>query len=129
MEQRSAKVAFGVLLVASGTVLNLLGIGAREFFTYNSVGQYLVYCGFLLLGIILLKEVTGRKKQIDERMMYVGYRASYIALLSVMVLGFLLMIFDGITPIQEPLHLVISYFICAVLLVYVVAYNLLLLRH
>lgn len=119
------KYAFAAFLILLGVTFKILGIGNRDFFSFNSVAFYLIYIGFLMLAIVTLTNFLKKDKIIDERMEKIGYKA-YRTTFSVMFLAaFALMIYDGIKTVQVDLSNFVSYTVCFVLLVYVISYKLL----
>jgi len=121
-KQLIPRYLFGAGLLVIGIVLNMLGIG-DEFFSYESVGNYLIFVGLLILFISTIFYVTKKKKVIDERMEKIGYKASRITFSIILLVAFLIMIIDGINKISIPYQLFMSYFICGILLVYIITYK------
>ncbi|MCX6710511.1 MAG: hypothetical protein NTZ02_00290 [Candidatus Woesearchaeota archaeon] len=119
----SGKLAFAILLIALGLVFNALKIGMNEFFSYNSVGNYLIYCGALIVFITSIRFFRTGEKLVDERAEKIGYYATRWTLSAAFLLGFILMIYDGIKPVSIRLSEFISYSICAVLLIYIICYR------
>ena len=119
------RMGFGGLLIVVGLLFNYFGIGQSEFFSYNSVGGYLIFCGVLILAIAFMFSFSKKKKIIDERMEKIGYMASRMTFSITFILAFIVMIYDGISPITVSLGNFLAYSICVMLLVYLVSYKIL----
>ena len=59
-------------------------------------------------------------------MLFVASKASRITFLAVITFAFIVMITDGITPLQVSYSMFMSYLICGMMLVYFVSYKILL---
>jgi len=93
------------------------------------VGNFLVYIGFVILLIILVRQISGKKKKTDERMEFVAAKASRIAMIFMILGAFAVMVLDGIQPITLPYYLFAGYSVCAILLVYMISYYVLMRRY
>jgi hypothetical protein len=120
-----SKYIFALVIILSGLILNFFKIGMNEMFSYSSVGNYLIYCGILLTFIVSITSFFKRDKIIDERAEKIGYKATAYVWWILFLGGFLLIIFDGIYHFQVSLGLFVSYTICLLLIVYVIAYKIL----
>ncbi len=118
------KYSFGVLIILIGILLNYLNLG-QDFFSYKSVGNYLIAVGFLILFISTIFYITKKKKIIDERMEKIGYQSSRITFSFVFLIAFIIMIYDGIKEITISYQIFMSYFICITLIIYIVTYRIL----
>lgn len=119
------RMGFGGLLILVGLLLNYFGLGKSEFFSYSSVGGYLIFCGILILAIAFMFSFSKKKKIIDERMEKIGHMASRITFSVTFILAFILMIIDGISPIIVSLSDFLAYSICVMLIIYFVSYKIL----
>lgn len=130
MENKTrVQIMYGVALICivAGLLFNYFNIGSPNFQIYGSVGNWLVYIGFVGVIIATVKLLI-RKKQnkSDERMEFVATKALRITFLIFILGAFLIMILDGIKTITTPYHLFMSYLICVLLVIYLVVYKLLL---
>ncbi|MFH1394387.1 MAG: DUF2178 domain-containing protein [Candidatus Micrarchaeota archaeon] len=119
------KLGFGLIAIVLGLALNILGVGRTDFL-FDSVGNWLMYIGFMTLVIVLLRKIVAKKKVVDERMEYVSAKAMRITFLALILISFVLMIVDGISPITMPYYMFLSYLICALLIVLLLSYKILL---
>ena len=112
-----------ILVIVAGIVLSQLGIG-EEFLGFTSVGQWLIFVGFIGLTINILQEIRNKKKKIvDERMELINYKASRITFIALIVGAFIIMIIDGINPIEVPYSLFMSYLLAFLMFIYFIAYK------
>jgi uncharacterized membrane protein len=119
------KYAFALLAVIIGLVFNYLNIG-REFLGFKSVGLWLVWIGFLMIGVISMGLIFNKKRIIDERMELIALKSSRITFVSFIIVAFVVMIIDGIKPITLPYSLFMSYLICFTVFVNFASYYILL---
>ncbi len=117
-----AKFIFAGILIISGILLNYFNLGKVEFFSYNSVGSYLIFCGFIVLITSIMIIFTKKNKIYDERNEKISIRAMSWVWFFLFFGGFIIMIIDGISPINIRISEFISYSICALLLIYSVFY-------
>jgi uncharacterized membrane protein len=120
------RYAFGLISLAVGLILNALNIGKDTFLSFGSVGDYLIYIGIIAFIIMLVRSFYPKKRIVDERMLSVAAKANRIVFLAVIFGAFVIMIIDGIRPITMRYSFFMSAFVCAILLVYVVSYKILL---
>lgn len=127
--QNILKYAFAVAVIFTGIVFQSNNIGTQNFQFYGSVGNWLISIGFIMLLVVTVRNFRKTKKVVDERMRYIADKANRITLSATFLLAFLIMIADGIHQITMPYHVFMSYFICAVLLIYIGSYKILLWRN
>lgn len=124
------KYAFGIGLIAIGVLFESFGLGYESFSPFGSVGLFLIFIGF---GVVLLATIQliwkPRNKIVDERMEFVAAKAMRVTFVVLVITGFVLIIVDGIARITLPVHLLMSYIVCLLLVAYVIAYNILLKYH
>lgn len=120
------KCAFAGLLLVAGLGLNIAKVGKVEFIGYNSVGNYLLFCGLLLFAVITLRSLKKNKAKPDEREMFIASKANRITFVFILLIAFVIMIVDGINPIGVKYSLFMGYFVCAILLFYFASYRILL---
>ncbi|RLG19832.1 hypothetical protein DRN67_01605 [Candidatus Micrarchaeota archaeon] len=127
--KRIMQYLFCVALVLAGIIFNHYGVGSGEFMAYGSVGNWLIYIGFVGFAVTTLQMLSRKKRRIDERMEFVAAKAMRITYLALIIAAFIIIILDGIQPITIPYHLFMSYLVCGLLLIYFVAYHYLLRRY
>jgi len=121
------KYAFGVGLIVIGLLFESFGLGYESYSPFGSVGSFLIFIGFGVLLLATIKLIwKPRKKIVDERMEFVAAKAMRVAFVVFVIAAFILIIIDGITPITMPVHLLVSYVVCLLLVAYVIAYTILL---
>jgi uncharacterized membrane protein len=116
------RYGFALVAIIAGILLNYFGLG-KEFFAYNSVGNYLISVGFLFLFLTTLFYMTKKEKIVDERMEKIAYKASRITFSFMIFSAFVLMLWDGIEKITLSYQMFMSYSICLILIVYLVVYK------
>ena len=119
------RYGFALIVIIAGIILNYYNVN-KEFLGFGSVGNWLAYVGFLMLIIITLQLVFNKKRVIDERMQFVATKASRITYVFIILAAFIIMVIDGIKTITIPYSYFMSYFICGIILVYLVSYKILL---
>ena len=125
----TSKFAFALTLILTGLVLNNVGLGVGNFGTFDSVGTYLIYIGFVGLLLTGLAAAWVKDNVIDERMQFVATKAMKLTFVFLVAVAFVIMIADGIEPITMPYHLFMSYFVSGLLAFYFIAYRILLRRY
>jgi uncharacterized membrane protein len=116
-----------VALIVAGLILNYYGLGSdRPEYTFGSVGNWLIYIGFVGILIATIKTVFRKERKIDERMQFIGAKAQGISFIVFILGAFVIMLADGIKTITLPYHLFMSYLVCVMLIVYFAAYKILL---
>jgi len=128
-EKTILRYGFAAALIILGLLFNHYGFGSGDFELFGSVGNFLVYIGFVILLIILVRQISGKKKKTDERMEFVAAKASRIAMIFMILGAFAVMVLDGIQPITLPYYLFAGYSVCAILLVYMISYYVLMRRY
>ena len=118
------RYAMSAGMIVAGLALNYLGIGASASgFIFGSVGNWLIYIGAVSAFVSAFAFFRKKGRMVDERMEKIGYKAHRLSISAFLLLAFLLMVVDGISPIALPYYLFISYMICAYLVLYFVAYK------
>ena len=62
------RIVFITVLIVSGALLNQFNVGTNELFGYSTVGNYLIFIGFVMVLVTTITYFTKREKIIDERM-------------------------------------------------------------
>jgi L-asparagine transporter-like permease len=119
------RIIFIAILMALGITLNLYNIGSNEFFGQSTVGNYLIYIGFVMILVTSLNYFRKREKIIDERIEMLRYKAGTLTFMAFIFVAFAIIVLDGIQPITMRYSLFISYLVCAILVFYVIAYKVL----
>ncbi len=119
------RYSFATLLIISGIVLSYFNLG-KEFLGFSSVGLWLIYVGFVMLTIITLQMLFKKKRIVDERMEFIAAKASRITFMGIILFAFIIMIIDGIKPMEFAYSYFMSYFICGIVLLYAISYRILL---
>lgn len=117
------RYGFALITIIAGILINYLNLGT-EFFAYGSVGNYLISIGFIFLFITTLFYISRKEKVVDERMEKIGYKASRVTFLFMVIGAFAIMLWDGIEKITIPYQISMTYFICVLLIIYFIAYKL-----
>jgi len=119
------RVVFIAVLIISGLLLNFYNIGKNELFGYSTVGNYLIFIGFVMILATAMIYFTKREKIVDERIEMLRYKAGTLTFTVFIFVAFALIIWDGINPITMRYSMFISYAVCAILVFYVIAYKIL----
>ncbi len=119
------RYSLATLLIISGIVLSYLKLG-NEFLGFSSVGLWLIYVGFVMLAVISLQILSKKKRIVDERMEFIAAKASRITFMGIIIFAFIIMVIDGIKPIDFAYSYFMSYFICGIVLLYAISYKILL---
>ncbi len=119
------RYSFATLLIISGIVLSYFNIG-NEFLGFPSVSLWLIYVGFIMLAVISLQILSKKKRIVDERMEFIAAKASRITFIGIILFAFIIMIIDGIKPVEFVYSYFMSYFICGIVLLYAISYKILL---
>lgn len=123
-KQQIGRYAFALIVIITGITLEIYNIG-NEFLSFHSVGNWMIYIGFVMLAIITLQIIVNKKRIIDERMTWIAFKASRLTFICLIFGAFIIMIADGIKTINLPYHLFIGYAVSYMLLVYIIAYKVL----
>ncbi len=119
------RIVFIIVLIVSGALLNQFNIGTNELFGYSTVGNYLIFIGFVMVLVTTITYFTKREKIIDERMEMLRNKTMTLTFTVFIFAAFALIIWDGIWPITMRYSMFISYAVCTMLLFYVIAYKVL----
>lgn len=125
MNKIAYNIGFSVLVIIAGAILETLNIGSSEFLGFTSVGNWLVYVGLVGLAIVAIRGIAKKDRKVDERMYFIANKANRVTFLVVIIGSFVIMVWDGIQRITMPYSLFMSYFVCGVIMAYVIAYKVL----
>ena len=127
MERRTIlKWIWVASLFLAGMLLNAAGFGGEPFFGFKSVGNWMLYVAAISICVITIQSFKNKKRMVDERMLFVANKANRIVFMVMILFALVIMIVDGIHPIQMPYHVFMNYMICGILMVYIIAYQMLL---
>jgi len=124
-KQLAYRIGFGLIMIITGIIFKSLNIGGQEFLGFSNVGDWLIYIGFVSMAIIVIRLFSKKERKVDERMYFVANKANRITFIVVLFASFVIMLIDGIKPITLPLSLFMSYFVCGMIVTYMIAYNVL----
>ncbi|HNV93956.1 MAG TPA: hypothetical protein PKI84_02655 [Methanofastidiosum sp.] len=119
------RIVFITVLIVSGALLNQFNVGTNELFGYSTVGNYLIFIGFVMVLVTTITYFTKREKIIDERMEMLRNKTMTLTFTVFIFAAFALIIWDGIWPITMRYSIFISYAVCTMLLFYGIAYKVL----
>lgn len=123
-KQNLWKYSFAVVLILSGLILNFYNLG-KEYLGFSSVGNWLIYVGFISLIITSLQFFSKKKRIVDERAEFIGMKASRVTYVGIILFAFIVMVLDGIKPINASYSYFMSYLICGIVLLYFISYKIL----
>lgn len=118
------RYSFAFVLILAGILFNSLKYN-NEFLGFATVGNWMIYVGFIMFAVVTLQFMNNKKRIVDERMEKIGYKASRITFLFIIFGAFVVMILDGVSKIESSYSMFMSYAICLVVLVYFVSYKIL----
>jgi uncharacterized membrane protein len=118
------RYSFATLLIIFGIVLSYFNM-SNEFLGFSSVSLWLIYVGFVMLTVITLQMLFKKERIVDERMEFIASKASRVTFIGIILFAFLIMIIDGIKPIEIAYSYFMSYLICGIVLLYIVSYKIL----
>ncbi len=118
------RFSFSISLIILGLLLEINNI-SREFLGFNSIGNWLIYVGFIILAITTINLIFKKERKVDERMQFIGMKSGRITFLVIILISFFIMIFDCIKEITTPYYLFMSYWISGIVLVYFISYKIL----
>lgn len=120
-----SRYVFAALLIIVGVGLMQAGIG-NEFLGFSSVGHWLVFVGFVMVAVNVVQSMSKRRRVVDERMRAVALQAGRVTFIFVIFAAFVIMVIDGLKPIELSYSMFMSHFIAWMMVVYFVSYKLLL---
>jgi nitrate reductase gamma subunit len=119
--KNTAKLLFGIIFIIAGLALNLARIGENKMFNFATVGDYLIYIGLIAIAVTAL--TFKKEKKFDERIILINYRATKITFSAFIIACFALIIIDGIAPINLEYKSFLSYLVCGLILLHLIAYK------
>jgi len=119
------RYGISVLFLITGILFNLFNIGNNNFFSFGSVGNWFIYIGFVSLAIITIRALSKKEIKKDERNYFIAAKANRVTFVLIILAAFVVMVCDGIKTITIPYHMFMSYFVCGIILAYLVSYKIL----
>ncbi len=117
------KSIWAIGLIIIGILLSLFEIGIEGFLGFPSIGIFLIYIGIIGIVITLIPMISNKKKIIDERAEHIGYKASRVTTLALIITLFLTVVIDGINTITVPYYLYASFLTCFYVICYLLSYK------
>jgi hypothetical protein len=117
------KYAAAFIIIIFGILLEVYEIGGNSFAGFPSLGIWIIFTGFIMTAIISLNIFSKKEKIIDERMEHIGYKASRVTTLILILTLFATMIIDGIQPINTRYYFYASFLVSFYILTYLVSYK------
>jgi uncharacterized membrane protein len=115
---------FSLAVLVLGLLLTSFEVGG-EFLGFSSVGTWLIYIALVMFAVFTLQLFANKKRIVDERMNLIAFKTSRVTFVMILLSAFLVMIIDGVKPIEVPYHMFMSYLICYMILVYAISYKIL----
>jgi hypothetical protein len=116
------RYGFALVVLIVGTILMHYNLG-KEFLGFSSVGSWLVYVGFIMIAIVTLQFFSHKERVVDERAQFIGMKAGKITFLAIILVSFIIMVWDGLRTIYIPYSYFMSYFLVGIMAVYFVSYK------
>jgi len=117
------KYAGAITIILIGILFQLLEIGGTQFAGFPSLGLWIIFTGFIMLSIVSMSVISKKEKIIDERMEHIGYKASRVTTLLLILVLFSTMVIDGIYTLNTPCYLYASFLICFYIFSYLISYK------
>lgn len=113
--------AIGIILI--GVLFQLFEVGGKDFAGFPSLGLWIIFTGFITTAIISMSLLSKKEKIVDERMEHIGYKASRVTTMLLILALFATMIIDGIYSISTPYYLYASFLVCFYIYSYILSYK------
>jgi uncharacterized membrane protein len=126
MDKKNYKTIFGIATILTGIILEAFNIGTSNYLGFASVGTWLIYVGIVSIAMTILQSFKAKEVKADERMYFVANKANRITFLAVIIISFIVMVWDGASKITISYSTFMSYFICAIVLIHLITYKALL---
>jgi len=120
--QSTWRYSFAFVILVTGLILNYFKLG-QEFLGFTSVGNWLIYVGFVMFMVVTLQFSLAKKRIVDERSKFIGMKAAQITYVAIILVAFIIMVIDGIKPITLSYSYFMSDLICGIVLIYFIAYK------
>lgn len=117
------KYAAAFIIIIFGLLLEIYEVGGNTFAGFPSLGIWIIFTGFIMIAIISMNVFSKKEKIVDERMEHIGYKASRVTTLILILTLFATMIIDGIQPINTRYYFYASFLVSFYILTYLVSYK------
>jgi hypothetical protein len=117
------KYAVAIIIILSGILIEIFEIGGNPFAGFPSLGIWIIFIGFITTAIISMNVFSKKEKIVDERMEHIGYKASRVTTLILILTLFATMIIDGIQPINTRYYFYASFLVSFYILTYLISYK------
>jgi len=117
------KYATAIGLIIIGVLFQIFEIGGNEFSGFPSLGMWIIFTGFIFTAVVSMNVISKKEKIIDERMEHIGYKASHVTTMLLILALFATMIIDGIYTISTPYYLYASFLVCFYIFSYLISYK------
>lgn len=119
---------FGLAFVSfiAGILLHQFRVGEQPYLGFSSAANWLIWIGSAITIVTMLRLIRRKEQLVDERMLAAAGKANRMVFLLVIIAGFIIMLIDGIKPIELSLGMFMAYLICGMMLAYSIAYKLIL---
>jgi len=117
------KYAAAFIIIIFGLLLEIYEVGGNTFAGFPSVGIWIIFTGFIMTAIISMNVFSKKEKIVDERMEHIGYKASRVTTLILILTLFATMIIDGIQPINTRYYFYASFLVSFYILTYLISYK------
>ena len=119
------KYAAAIIIIIVGILFTIYDVGGKPFAGFPSLGLWILFTGVIVAAISTIN--LGSKKReriIDERMEHIGYKASRVTTMILIITLFTTMVIDGIITITTPYYLYASFLVCFYIFTYTISYKL-----
>jgi len=118
------KYAAAITIIIIGILFTIYDIGGKPFAGFPSLGIWILFTGVIAAAISTIN-LGSRKREriIDERMEHIGYKASRITTIILILTLFATMVIDGIITITTPYYLYASFLVCFYIFTYTISYK------
>jgi drug/metabolite transporter (DMT)-like permease len=113
-----------IIVILIGAAFTVFEIGGSPFAGFPSLGIWIMYTGGIIAIIASINLFSRKERIVDERMEHIGYKASRVTTLTLILLLFTTMIVDGIYTIELPYYLYASFLVCFYIASYLISYKL-----
>lgn len=122
-KQIKTKYAAAIGIIIIGILFQLFEIGGKEFAGFPSLGIWIIFTGAIIVFIVSLNLISKKEKIVDERMEHIGYKASRITTVVLILILFMTMVIDGVYTINLPYYLYASSLVCVYIFSYLISYK------
>lgn len=117
------RYAVAIAIILTGLLFQIFEIGNETFAGFPSLGMWIIFTGFITTAIVSINAFSKKEKIVDERMENIGYKASRVTTLILILALFATMIIDGIHPINTRYYMYASFLVMFYILTYILSYK------